>query len=52
MAVFELFEAESLDWDADVLLFAAGVGKAEVDELDFLVLDQFQNVLGRHRVLS
>jgi hypothetical protein len=31
-----------------MLLLAAGIGEAEVYELDFLVFDQFQNVLGRH----
>jgi hypothetical protein len=32
-----------------VLLLALGVGEAEVDELDFLLLDQLQHIgSGRH----
>ena len=49
MAVFEFFHAESGDRHADVLLLAAGVGEAEVDETDFLFFDHLDNVLGgRH----
>ena len=36
-------------WDGDVLLFAFGVGKAEIDKLDLVTLDHFQNFC-RHLV--
>jgi hypothetical protein len=35
-----------------VLLLAANVGKAEVDELDFLFLNHLDYVLGRHAGIS
>jgi hypothetical protein len=33
-----------------MVLLAEHVGEAEVDELDFVVLDQFQDVLRGHRI--
>ncbi len=44
MTRLELVGVERLGGHGDVLLLAARVGEAEVDELDFLVLDQLQHV--------
>jgi hypothetical protein len=52
MAVFELVHAEGGDRHANVLFLAARIGEAEVHELDFLVLDQLEYVLGGHELLS
>ena len=53
MARLELVGVERLDGHGDVLLLAARVGEAEVDELDFLVLDHFQHVgCGGHAKVS
>jgi hypothetical protein len=41
MAGLELVGAEMLDRHGDVLLLAARIREAEIDELDFPVLDQF-----------
>jgi hypothetical protein len=51
MAGLELVGAEMLDRHPDVLLLAARVGEAEIDELDFPVLDQLENVLRGHHTL-
>ena len=48
MSALELVHGERLDRHGDVLLLAAGVGEAQVHELDLLVLDQFHDVIGRH----
>ena len=40
----ELVVVERLGRHRDVLLLAAGVGEAEVDELDLLVLDHLEHV--------
>ncbi|MNC88925.1 hypothetical protein D3C83_47990 [compost metagenome] len=48
MAFLELVLGEVLDRHLDVLFLAAGVGEAEVDELDFLVLRHLQDVISRH----
>src|SRR6266853_907001 len=48
MSAFELVHGESLDRHGDVLLLTTGVGKAQVHELDLLVLDHFHDVIGRH----
>ena len=47
----ELVVVELLRRHRDVLLLAAGVGEAEVDELDLLVLDHFQYVGGSGHAL-
>ena len=42
----------AFDGHRDVLLLAAGIGEAKVDELDLLVLDHLEHVGGgRHRNL-
>ena len=51
VAELELVLGEVLDRDGDVLLLAARIGEAEVDELHLLVLDKLQHVIGRHRHL-
>ena len=51
VAELELLLVEVLHRHGDVLLLAAGIGEAEVDELDFLVLDELQYVIGGHRHL-
>src|SRR2546428_2210434 len=48
MSALELVHGERLDRHGDVLLLATGIGKAQVHELDLLVLDQFHDVIGRH----
>ena len=53
VAELELVVVELLGRHGDVLLLAARVGEAEVDELDLLVLDHFQHVgCGGHAVVS
>ena len=55
VALLELVLVEVLHRHGDVLLLAARVGEAEVDELDLLVLDELQYVIGRrgrHRGVS
>ena len=42
----ELVRRELLGRHGDVLLLAAGIGEAEVDELDLLVLDHLEDVGG------
>jgi hypothetical protein len=44
VTVGELFGIEGLGRHGNVLLLAAGVGEAEVDELDLLVLDRLEHV--------
>src|SRR3954452_20109566 len=44
MAAGELVLAEGRDRHGDVLLLAAGVGEAEVDELDFALLHHVHHV--------
>ena len=39
-------QTEGLDRHADVLFFATGVGEAEVNKFDLLLLDQLQYVVG------
>src|SRR6266550_4056148 len=51
VAELELVLGEVLDRDGDVLLLAARIGEAEVDEIHLLVLDKLQYVIGRHRHL-
>ena len=41
-----LSSSKCRDRHGDVLLLAAGVGEAEVDELDFVVLDHLHDVFG------
>jgi hypothetical protein len=52
VAVFELVHAEGGNRHADVLFLAAGIGEAEVDELDFLLFHHLDNFLGGHELLS
>ncbi len=46
LAVFEEIFVDLVGRDGYVLLFTLGIGKAQVDKLDFVFLDQGQNVLG------
>jgi len=46
---FEFVRAEGFDWHADVLFLAAGVGKAEVDEFDVLILDCLEYFFCSHK---
>ena len=45
-AVFQLVFAEDTGHHGQVLPFALGVGESQVDPLDVLFLDLFQNVAG------
>ncbi len=48
MTFGELVFGEGRDRHADVLLLAAGVGETEVDEADFVLLDQGHDIGDRH----
>src|SRR6185295_16708396 len=51
VAFLEFRLVEVLHRHADVLLLAARIGKAEVDELYFLLFDELQYIIRRHRHL-
>ena len=51
MPLGELVLGEGRDRHADVLLLAAGVGETEVDEADFVLLDQVHDLGDCHAVL-
>jgi hypothetical protein len=48
MPAFELVHLERLRRHGDVLLLAAGIGKAQVNELDLLLFDHLHDVSGSH----
>ena len=48
MTAFELVFVKRRDRHADVVFLALGVGKTEVDELDFVFLDDLHDVLRGH----
>jgi rhodanese-related sulfurtransferase len=50
VAVFELVFVKGGNRHGDVLFLAAGIGKAEIDELDFVFLDHLHHVLRGGRV--
>jgi len=51
VAVFEPGFIHHVGRHGHVLFFATGVGKTQVNELDAVVLDHFQNVSNRHNSL-
>ena len=48
MSTLKFVHGERLDRHGYVLLLAAGVGEAQVDEFDLLLFDHFHDIIGRH----
>src|SRR5262249_47870968 len=49
-ALLESIRADGARWDGKMLPDARQVGKSQIDHLSFLVLDRFEDVLGRGTV--
>ena len=52
MTILKLVRINRMSGKRHVLFFTAGISKSQINELDFVVLDHFQNIGYRHFFLQ